>query len=264
MRRIIVLALFLAIGFWGVWPAVSGWQIQSALKDGNAAALSSKIDLDSVRASLKPAVGSEVGKRLDEALAKAGPGGLVLGGDLKKQLVPQIADRAVATIVTAENMIRIYRDGGAIKDSVAKIIGEQMGNAGGLGALGGAGSAGGAGLGDLAKGLGGAAGGLDKLGGAGGLGGLLGGGRKSPVTDITGRDDTASAAKPDTKETAKPDAKAPPEGFGLGNIKSFGLSGPLGVYVGVAKDSAAKEPDLTAEMSFTGFDWKLTGLRPKL
>ncbi len=259
MLRIIVLAVIAALGFWVAWPALAGWQIQSALKDGDATALRSKVDFDRVRASLKPAVSVEVEKRLGEALAKAGPGGLVLGSDLKKQLVPQITDRAVATLVTAENVIRIYQDGGTVKDAVAKILAEQMGKAGGLaGILGGTGGAGGGGaggtgLGDLTKGIGGAAGGLDKLGG------LLGGGKKSPVTDITGRREGEPVAKPD----GKADGKSAAQSFGIGNIKTYGFNGPLGMYVGVAKDPAAKEPDLTAEMSFTGLDWKLTGLKPR-
>lgn len=259
MLRIIVLAVIAALGFWVAWPALAGWQIHSALKVGDATALRSKVDFDRVRASLKPAVSVEVEKRLGEALAKAGPGGLVLGSDLKKQLVPQIADRAVATLVTAENVIRIYQDGGTVKDAVAKILAEQMGKAGGLaGILGGTGGAGGGGaggtgLGDLTKGIGGAAGGLDKLGG------LLGGGKKSPVTDITGRPEGEPVAKPD----GKADGKSAAQSFGIGNIKTYGFNGPLGMYVGVAKDQAAKEPDLTAEMSFTGFDWKLTGLKPR-
>jgi len=257
VRRVLALVVLAAIGFWGVWPAYSGWRIHGALKDGNADVLATKIDFDSVRASLRPSVGAEVEKRVTEALAKAGPGGALLGADIKSQVVPKLVESALATLVTPQNLIRIYREGGAAKDAIGRIMAEQMGKSGGLGGLpGGTGANGSAGaLGEIVKGLGGIAGGASGAGGTlGGLGGLLGGG-KSPVTDVTSGSD---------KPAAGADAKtAAPPSYGLGNIKSFGFNGPLGMSVGVAKDPAAKEADVTADISFTGLDWKLTGLKPR-
>ena len=66
-----------------------------------------------------------------------------------------------------------------------------------------------------------------------------------------------------------PAAKAPNSsgkepGFGLRNIKSFGFAGPLGLQMGVSRDPDATEPDVTAEMHFTGMDWRVTKLRPDL
>lgn len=252
MRRIILLVLLLAVGFWVVWPAFTGYRIHSALKAGDAAALGGKIDFDGVRASLRPAVSAEVEKRMTEALSKVGPGGAALGADIQKQLGPQIVDRALTTIVTAENMIRIHREGGALKDSVARIIKEHIGQqAGGLGGLlgglgGGAagkigGGAGGA-LGDLAKGLG---------------GGVFGDKPRSPVTDVTN-------AGPATAEGRPADPPKGDKGLGLANVKSFGFNSPFGMAIGIARDASAKDPDVVAELSFTGLDWKLTGLRPRL
>jgi hypothetical protein len=40
--------------------------------------------------------------------------------------------------------------------------------------------------------------------------------------------------------------------------------GPLSLAVCVAKDPAANELDVTANMGFTGFDWKVTGLVRKM
>ncbi len=240
MRRILFLALLAAVGFWVAWPAYSGYRINSALQGGDAAALAGKIDFDSVRASLRPVATVEAERRLDELLSRSGAGAAVLGGDIKKQLLPKIVDGVLAALVTPENIIRIYRDGGAAKDAIGRIVAEQMSKPGGAG-------------GGL-SGAGGAAGGLDKLGG---LGGLLGGGKKSPVRDVT--DEPAKPA--DTSAAAK--APAQPASYGLGNIKSFSFEGPFRMRAGVAKDPAATVADLTAEMSFTGADWKLTGLSPR-
>ncbi len=259
MLRLVTLAVLAALGFWVAWPAYSGFQINSALKAGDSAALGRKIDFDSLRASLRPAVSAEAGKRLDEAMARQGAGGAALAADIKSQLLPKVVDGALVNLVTAENILRVYREGGAAKDAIARIVAEQMGKSGGgigslLGGLSG-GAGGDAGkLGDLAKGLGGAgsAGGLDKLGG-------LFGGKKSPVRDVT------NEPAPPTPGTPAPAATAPhaPPSYGLGNIKGFGFDGPLRMRAGVAKDPAAAVADVTAELSFTGTDWKLTGLVPR-
>lgn len=259
MLRLVTLVLLAAFGFWVAWPAYSGFQINSALKAGDSAALGRKIDFDSVRASLRPAVTVEAGKRVDEAMARQGAGGVALAGDIKAQLLPKVVDGALVTLVTPENIIRVYREGDKAKDAIARIVAEQMGKSGGglgavLGGLSGGGGRDAGKLGELAKGLGG-------LGGsAGGLGGLLGGGRKSPVRDVT--DEPAPSAPGAAPATTAAAPQAPPS-YGLGNIKSFGFAGPLRMRAGVAKDSAAKVADVTAELSFTGLDWKLTAIEPR-
>jgi hypothetical protein len=50
--------------------------------------------------------------------------------------------------------------------------------------------------------------------------------------------------------------------YGLRNVKHFGMVGPFRFAIGVAKDAAASEPDVTVE--FTGLDWKVTAVRPRL
>lgn len=221
MRRIVLLTILLALGFWVAWPAYSGYRIHGALKDGNAAALGGLVDFDSLRSSLRPAVGAEVEKRLTDTIAKTGPGGAALGADISKQLLPSVVDGVLVALVTPENLIRFYRDGGAAKGAIERIVGEQMGKSGGLAGL-------------------------------GGLGGLIGG-KKSPVTDVTDR--PAGPA---------PGAPAAPASFGPGNVKSFAFNGPLQMSIGIARDAGAKDPDASADLSFTGSDWKLTGLRPRL
>lgn len=252
MRRILFIAVLAAIGFWVAWPAYSGYRISAALRGSDAASLGSSVDFDGVRASLRPFVGAEVEKRLGGVLEKAGVGAAVLGGEVKKQLLPKIVDGLLVTMVTPQNVIRIFRDGRAFKEAISRIVDEEMADSGGKGSgvamvL--------KGLGELAKGRG-----ADADAGAGrggGLGGLLGGLKKSPVRDVTGEPEPGAVPKP---AEAKPAAPPP---FGLKNIKSFGFAGPLRMLIGVARNAAATEPDVTAEMSFTGMDWKLTGLVPR-
>lgn len=57
---------------------------------------------------------------------------------------------------------------------------------------------------------------------------------------------------------------AEPRRLSLGNIRSYRLTGPLTLEVGVSRDPAAVTADLTAELAFTGFDWKVVGLVPQL
>ncbi len=52
--------------------------------------------------------------------------------------------------------------------------------------------------------------------------------------------------------------------LGIGNVKSLAFDGPLTLAIGLARDPKAREADVTAQLSFTGTDWKLTGLVPRL
>jgi hypothetical protein len=85
------------------------------------------------------------------------------------------------------------------------------------------------------------------------------------VRDLFGKrpDPDAPAAGAGVSATAAP---VVPESrrLVLGNIKSVGLDGPLGVSIGLARDAKANEPDLTATLSFDGTGWRVTGLIPRL
>lgn len=52
--------------------------------------------------------------------------------------------------------------------------------------------------------------------------------------------------------------------LGIGNIKSVGLDGPLGVSIGLSRDPKATAADLTATLSFEGTGWRVTRLVPRL
>ena len=257
MRRLLFLILLVGLGFYIGWPAWSGYQIKSALDAGDAATLSNKIDFVSVRQSLRPAATHYAEEMLEERLNSAGgPVATVIDEQTKSALLPKIVDSTLDRVVTPENLIRIASQGGAVKDAVAAIVKEQMGGAlGGLPGLdklgtvkiGGENGQGGTELdiGGLVGGIVGAATGNNE----GGLGDLFGGGGEERKT--------AAAPAPAPKRKGKK------QKFGLDNIKSFGLAGPLGLQVGVAQDPKAKKPDLTAEMGFRDMDWKLVALRPR-
>jgi hypothetical protein len=89
----------------------SAYQIQNGLKTKNTARIANKIDIDGVHVSLRPTVEHEIENSVSEALAKAGPAAAVLRPKLKQQMMPQLVDHDLATLVTPEIMIRIYREG---------------------------------------------------------------------------------------------------------------------------------------------------------
>jgi hypothetical protein len=232
MKRLIALALLLLVGFYVAWPAWSGYQIHQSIQAKNSGLVTAKI-----------------GEGLDKFQAQSGAAGALIG-QLKGDMIPKIVDSTLSSMVNAETVMRIANEGGSVKEALEKIMREQLGRNG----LPAGGGASGGGMPSLPGGLGGL------LGGSGGaVGDLLGkvGRPKSPVRDVTEEAKPAPAADPASGDKAK--AK-----FSLANIKTFRLSGPFRYVVGVAKDPAATEADVTAEITFTGGDWKVTGLVPKL
>lgn len=90
---------------------------------------------------------------------------------------------------------------------------------------------------------------------------IIGGG------DISGRVGAASSGvgkRSPVIRTLASEEQAPAPSYGLGNVKSFAMLGLVRFEIGIAKYASAKEADLTAELSFTGTDWKLTAVRPRL
>jgi Protein of unknown function (DUF2939) len=253
MKRLIALSIILLAGFYVAWPAWSGYQIHKSIGAKNTGLLESKIDFPSVRTSLRPVVSAKISEGLEKFQAQAGPAGAMILSQLKGDIVPKIVETTLGSLVTSETVMRMANEGGNFKDNLEKIIREQLGRSG-LPSAGGSGSG-------LPTGL--------PAGIPGGLGGVMGGamgdllgkvGRpKSPVRDVTNEE-----AKPAPENSPAADPAKTPAKLSLANIKTFRLNGPFSYVVGVAKDPAATEADVTAEMSFTGGDWKVTGLVPKL
>jgi hypothetical protein len=86
------------------------------------------------------------------------------------------------------------------------------------------------------------------------------------VRDLLGRSTTPAPPGDETVADTAPPAPIVPESrrLGLGNVKSAGFDGPLSVYLGIARNPEAPEPDLTATMSFTGTGWRVTSLMPRI
>ena len=232
MARVFGLCILALLGFYVAWPAYSAFAIKSAFDNANADKLATKVDFDQVRSSLKPAVSTEVEKVMTAAIQQGGNDNAQLLTQLKVGVMPNVIEMALATIVTPESLLRIYREGGDAKKTITKIVSEKMGSSG-LGAL--AGLAGG------------------KVNGGGGL---------SDIFKTIGR--AAVSGETPGATPVDPAASPAPAAVGIGNIKSFAVTGPLSFSVGVAKSAASALADVTVDMGFTGFDWKVVGVRPRV
>ncbi len=208
MKRLIALIIVLLVGFYVAWPGWTAYQISTALKAKDAGVLERKIDFGRVRESLKPAATTKIGEVYDTYQAKAGAGAAIVG-QIKKDVVPKIADTALKSLVTAPNLIKVASEGGTLKSNVEKLLKEQIAKIGlpGIGGLnlpgglgnvlgGGGGSPGGAGLGGLPGGLGNLAGKLP-----GGLGGKIPGFGGAPA---------AAQPAPAPAPAAKPEPPSKP------------------------------------------------------
>lgn len=247
MKKLFALLILALVGFYIAWPAWSGYRIAAALQAKDTTTLAGKIDFPSVRESLRPAVAKEVDTRLTQQLAAAGGAGQLIGGDVKKQLMPKIVDQVLATLVTPENVIRIAGDAAGVTAAVQKIVMEQASKmAGGIGGM----------MPGGISGTGGNAIGIPGL--PAGLPGIPGlGGANVPPPVIA----PAPAAKPASTPAPAP---AKPASFGFGNIKGFGFDGPLGFSLSLARDASQPKADVTAGMAFKDMDWKLVRLVPNM
>jgi len=229
MRKLVAIAIFLALIFYVAWPSLSVFQMYEAVQKSDSAALERKLDLPSVKASLRPAVEVEVNKALDRS-AQEGGLGQILSGPLRNEMVPKLSETTLNALVTPANIIRLAAEGGSLKSVLDGIVK--------------AGMPGGGDAGNGAK-------------QPGGLGGLIGKVLGRPPQDATGaivKDVSADAPRDPAK----------PQPYGFGNIKHFAFTGATSFEIGFAKDAAAPAADMIARMGFTGADWKLTGLVPRV
>jgi hypothetical protein len=209
-----VIIVLLLLSFYGLWPIWSGYEIYAAVKTKDAETLKRKIDFPAVRVSLRNAAAQKISELYDRPQSQL-PSSPALVARIKQEAASRMVDRALERVVTADNLIRITSEGGQLKESVERILRDQI-----------------IGIGDAA--------------GTAGAG-STGIGKQGAVIRTVGSEE----------QTAAPS-------YGLRNVKSFGMLGPLRFEIGVAKYAAAKEADLTAELSFTGTDWKLTAVKPRL
>lgn len=245
MRSLGSAGVLAVAAFYVAWPLYAGHEIKTSLDGQNVDGLNARIDFPSVRVSLRPAVTAQVDKVFSDALRRAGTAGGVLGDKLKASVTPRIVDSVLATLVTPDMLIRIHASGRTLKEVLQGLVLERAGQTQELGGFmvlpqegTGADGTGGS-MDDIARSLGIDAG--EVLAGTGVVAGD--GAVPAPVEPLP------------AKGGQKPH-------YGLGNITHFSFTGPLGLSLGLARDAAARKPDLTAELTFVDGTWKLTGLVP--
>jgi hypothetical protein len=230
--------------FYVAWPLYAGYDIKTSLDGRNVEALNARVDFASVRTSLKPAVTAKVDKVVSDALRKTGAAGAAIADRFKAQVMPRIVEGVLATLVTPEMMIRIHASGRSLKEALDGLVLERasqtQGIGGGLMIVSGDTNAEGRSR-------------IEEIAGALGI---------DSKTALGGAaaEDAASGAAP---SEVLPARSGPLPKYGLGNIKHFSLTGPLGLSIGVSRDAGGRKPELTADLSFTGGSWKLTGLAPE-
>lgn len=232
--------------FYVAWPLYAGYEIKTSLDAHNVETLNAKVDFPSVRVSLKPAVTAKVDQVVTDALRKAGTAGGALADKLKESVVPRIVDGVLAAFVTPEMLIRIHASGKSLKEALDSVVFERTSQAQGLG-----------GFMVVPE------------------GDQPGDGSPSRLEQVAGKlgIDTSKvfggAAAKGAEDAAAPAAELlPAKGgakpkYGLGNIKHFSFTGPLGLSVGVSRDAGSRKPELTADLTFVDGSWKLTGLVPE-
>lgn len=224
MKRLTALLIMFMLAFYVAWPAWSGNRIAHALRNEDKDLLASKIDFPSVRATLKPVLTGELAARIEQMKRDAGPLGSLIAGQFKDDLVARIVDGTLESMMTPETIIRIVRQGGNLKEAAERVALDQILRPGAPSRDAGDGPR-------LPRGLPGA-------------------------PQWPGR--PAQAGEPPTPagETKK--------SMTWRNIKSFRVVGPLSYSLGIARNAEAALPDAEVTLAFTGGDWKVVGILPKL
>lgn len=243
MRSLGTLGFLGVLAFYVAWPLYAGYDLKTSLEGRNVERLNARVDFESVRVSLKPAVTAKVDKVLTQAFKRLGTAGGALADKLKVQMMPRVVDGVLATLVTPEMLIRIHASGRTFKDALDGLVLERASQPPGV----------------MGKGL--TIVSRDNSGES----------RKSleEIARALGMDPdkalgAADAGVAGDAESAPLAAKGGPRPkYGLNNVKHFSLNGPLGLSVGVARDATARQPDLTADFAFVDGSWKLTGLVPR-
>ncbi|MGI9480661.1 MAG: DUF2939 domain-containing protein [Hyphomicrobiaceae bacterium] len=265
MKRLILLVLLLAIGFYVAWPAFTGYRIYQGLEGNDPATLAAKIDFPSVRQSMRGPVLAQVNTRIETVMKELGPATQVVGDQIPRDNIEKIIDGALATVVEPKRIAEIYANGGDINAAIKEAVLEEIDKMGGLVKV----------LkldkllaqGSERDGAGASVGGI-KI--PGGLGKLL---QNKEVSDAIGNAVGKFALDPGkmagklfpasdaSSGAAKPSGKP---SYGIDNVKSFSFPSATAMQVGVARSPAAADPEVTAELAFRNYDWRVTKLVPNL
>jgi hypothetical protein len=130
MRALLALlvVVMLALAFYAAWPAWAAYRIYTAILAKDADGLERGIDFASVRMSLrKPA-----SEKLAELYVspQAGPSNPLLVERLKQQAVSGMVVGALESLVTPGNLILLTSEGGPLKDSIERMLRDQMSRGG--------------------------------------------------------------------------------------------------------------------------------------
>jgi hypothetical protein len=209
----VIVIIILVAAFYVAWPAWSGYQVYSAIKAKDAATLARKIDFPNVRVSLRSAAKEKISELY--VAPQVGPSSPILVERLRQEAVARIVEGSLGVLVTPDNLIRVTSESGPLKDSVERMLRDQ----------------------------------------------IFRGGK---VTDKTSAGSVGASKGDPVVRTVSSEEPGPVPSYGLRNVKRFRMVGPFRFAIGVAKDASALEPDVTVEMSFTGLDWKVTSVKPRL
>lgn len=271
MGRLLFLILLLAIGFYGAWPAFNGYRIYQGLENNDPATLAAKVDFPSVRQSMRGPVLAQVDRRIEAVLKDLGPATGAVGEQIPRDNIEKVIDGALESVVEPKRIAEIYSSGGDLNGAIKDAVLEEINKMGGLAAVlkldklldqGGDGQSG-------EQGSSGTIGGI-KVPGA--LGDLL---KNKEVRDAVGNlagkivlDPAQLGGKLFPSREGKTGQPAAGGGgkpsYGINNIKSFGFPSALAMQVGVARSPSATDPEVTAEMAFRNYDWRVTKLIPNL
>ncbi len=196
-----------------------------------------------------------------------GPATKVVADKIPRDKIEQIIDGALARVVTPPQVLDIYAKGGNYNAAIKQAIIAEIDKIGGLPALLGLGLAPAPGddqthgpqtdasiggfkvpdgaLGDLLKNK-------DVTNALGGLAGKVG----------LDPDKLADKLFPVAKPTEPGNGRTGE--FGIDNIKGFGFAGPAAMRVSVARNAKAPNSDVTTEIAFKNYDWRITKVIPDL
>ena len=130
MKRLIAVVVVVLLAFYVGWPALSGYQLRAALERKDVAGVERKIDFPAVRTSLEPVVTREVGNGMDRYLKDMGPFANMLSGVLKSQYGPKVVEATLNTLITPENVVRLYAEKDNVEAAAERIIIEELGKPG--------------------------------------------------------------------------------------------------------------------------------------
>ncbi len=236
MKKFALFLTLLAIAFYGAWPAYSLYRIADGVKTRDEAKLEGKIAWQPLRESLRPPVAERVRREIQTQSKNLGPEGILVG-TVAGELVPKLVDEILDAYVTPAGVIKLANQGGEI-DVASMGVGSFFKN-------------------------------LDN--------------REKETSDVvkilkeidrhlngdevlTGLVNkyTRQLGEKILKDADEKSRSQKPAAYGLDNIKSFTLTGPLSFEVGLSKRPNARKADITAGMGFIDNDWKLNKLVPRL